>query len=309
MKTGTDVKTEADLKYIPTMITDEGEFSGPVQVQEVQFLLNERRFIAWAFGISFVIFMSLASYIWNEPALSIQEGARRGDQRVVRGWLKRVDPDRPDRRGETALLVAARKGDFQMVDILLGGGATIDQQNLEAPCSEGNTALHTAVLGSATDMIPFLLERKASPNLKNRSGMTPFHLAVYTGNYRAVSLLFDTDPGPSVEDRRWDHLLAVAVEKGLPLEVIGRLLEKGYDINRGDGAGMTPLHFAARWKGVEMTKFLLEHGANPKLTNRNGLVPGELAFRTGNLSVAQLLEFTPEASTNGQLVFNPSTTR
>lgn len=41
-------------------------------------------------------------------------------------------------------------------------------------------------------------------------------------------------------------------------------------IDQGDAKGNTPLHEAARWGHIEVIKFLISKGANPKLKSKDG---------------------------------------
>lgn len=61
------------------------------------------------------------------------------------------------------------------------------------------------------------------------------------------------------------------------------------DINAKNDNGDTPLHIATQEGYPEWIKFLLEHGANAKLTNKAGNTPLHLAARNGDLKSVELL--------------------
>lgn len=72
--------------------------------------------------------------------------------------------------------------------LLLDFGAEIDAQD-----KNGATALHRAVRARCADAVRFLLNRCCNPIIRNKSGSTPFHLAVQntgrggTGKKNAIS--------------------------------------------------------------------------------------------------------------------------
>jgi ankyrin repeat protein len=72
-------------------------------------------------------------------------------------------------------------------------------------------------------------------------------------------------------------------------EIAALLLEKGAEINAGAG-GNTALHGAVLFGQVEMVRWLLDHGAEPALTDYNGKMALELARENGQSTMIKLLE-------------------
>ena len=68
-------------------------------------------------------------------------------------------PDFPDKRGDTALIIAARTGFAEGVERMLGAHASIDAAN-----RQGETALIVAVKGRHARIVRRLLEKGASPD-------------------------------------------------------------------------------------------------------------------------------------------------
>ena len=58
-----------------------------------------------------------------------------------------------------------------------------------------------------------------------------------------------------------------------------------------DNYGSTPLHQVSQSPdgGVELTQFLVEHGANPTVLDKDGSTPLHLASLSGNVDLAQFL--------------------
>jgi len=53
--------------------------------------------------------------------------------------------------------------------------------------------------------------------------------------------------------------------------------------------GFTPLHIAAKYSNVPVSKILLSKGANPNAEGKNGLTPLHVATHYNSVEVAQLL--------------------
>lgn len=113
------------------------------------------------------------AYETNENALIL---AARHD--MVEGALfdGSIDLESTDYLGRTALLVAARHGASGAVGFLLRKGVK------HAACSEGNTAMHFAAMGTdwvrAFKTVEVLLNAGVNSEAKNRAGATPLDVAV-----------------------------------------------------------------------------------------------------------------------------------
>lgn len=85
-----------------------------------------------------------------------------------------LDGGFPLAHGRTPLLVAAARGDLEFVDYLLSKNADPDGR---CGCDAFETPLFTAVLHGARDVMARLLEAGANPDLANRVGFGPLHIA------------------------------------------------------------------------------------------------------------------------------------
>jgi ankyrin repeat protein len=169
-------------------------------------------------------------------------------------------------RGEwTPLMYASREGAIDVVKALADGGA-----NMDAADWDGSTPLLLAILNGHYDTAAALLEKGAKPNVADRYGMTPLYTAV---NMNTLPRVIGR-PAPRPND---------ALD---PLGLGKVLLERGADPNlalnaamrhrnhaasdRSLGAGTTPFMRAAKAGDVQAMRLLVEHGANPSLTQKNG---------------------------------------
>jgi ankyrin repeat protein len=92
-----------------------------------------------------------------------------------------------DSSGETALLLAVREGNKDMVKSLLAAGADLNWTN-----SRGEAALFIAISNDMTEIAKLLFHAGADPHAKTRSGSTPLEAAIARGNTELMTM-FDWD--------------------------------------------------------------------------------------------------------------------
>jgi len=69
------------------------------------------------------------------------------------------------------------------------------------------------------------------------------------------------------------------------LRQLKRLIAKGYSVNFRDYDNRTPLHLAVENGHVSIVKYLLAHGASPKVSDISGLDAMKSAEKTGNSEI------------------------
>ncbi len=188
------------------------------------------------------------------------------------------------RGGWTALMFAARDGAIDAARALAESGADLNATALpqtDVPLTPeeiatggngvGTTALVFAIINSHYDLANVLLDTGADPNVLDRSGMAALYAAVDMNSLQWVQ----GRPAPVLTDR----LDAI--------DLVKRLLEKGADPNArlkrtplkrhhdagstlNMGEGTTPLMRAAKTNDVAAMRLLLDAGAKPGLTLKDG---------------------------------------
>lgn len=206
--------------------------------------------------------------------LLIEHGADLNARSSVNKWERQTTSEPREKwlplGGLTPLLFAARQGCVECVRVLADNGADVN-----AVDPTGISPVLIAIINGHYDVAGLLLDKGADPKLADETGRTALYSAV---DFHTMPQ--DNRPAPKVED-----------EKLTSMDLIRKLVEKGADVNaqlkkqqpyrakldRGDdtmlGAGTTPILRAAKAGDVEVIKFLLEHGANPKLITRAGINP------------------------------------
>jgi ankyrin repeat protein len=154
-----------------------------------------------------------------------------------------IDPDLQDGNGHTALHLAASAGHVAVVELLLAQGATPsmrdaegwtamrhalenghhsvlravanhspDSYTLDAKVDRmDHVVLHHAVSYGDEDSVLLLLRSGANPNIQNRFGQTPLHLAAWRRDLIVVKHLLDADLHLDIEDFWGDTALEVAI--------------------------------------------------------------------------------------------------
>jgi ankyrin repeat protein len=124
--------------------------------------------------------------------LAVREGAAQ-----VAGVLikhPQLDVNAPNRAGETALMLAALKGDLALARRLAERGAAINQP--------GWNALHYAASGPEPQVVAWLLERGAELDARSPNGTTALMMAAGYGNQQSAELLLARQAKTDVRNER-----------------------------------------------------------------------------------------------------------
>lgn len=141
----------------------------------------------------------------------------------------------------------------------------------------GNGLLHAAVtLKAIPETLVLMMERGVDPSTRNNAGDTPLHIAVRTDQ---------TDSSLALLAARID-IYAANVKGETPLGIALASLSNPKRwfftekvLASRDGAGNTPLHFAASEGLARAVAFLIPLGASPEARNADGQTPLHSAVR------------------------------
>lgn len=143
----------------------------------------------------------------RHPKRRFLTGVRQGNAAVLKvfldaGLLAEMIPYRGN--GDPVHAVA-RFGSVEMMQLLLGYGASVDAVGKHGCCPLHQTVMYAG----RDDMRRFLLDNGADVNVKNNGGYTPLHTAVCRGNVPAVRMLLEygADVG-MVSRHRWNPVRA-----------------------------------------------------------------------------------------------------
>ncbi|KAL8689788.1 MAG: hypothetical protein Q9218_004619 [Villophora microphyllina] len=177
----------------------------------------------------------------------------------------------------TAVHLAVRKRQPKCLSSLLKAGPDLEARN-----DHGETPLHLAAKQNDVTLMRHLINHGARTQSVDAQSFTPFLTAVSNGSNEAVGFLVEN----GAEPERSTALCMAA--RGLKLDIVRLLVDCGADVNHITSYRCTPLHLAAgavnymepslriieRQKDVLL--YLLEHGADPSITDENGRYPEDL---------------------------------
>jgi ankyrin repeat protein len=244
---------------------------------------------------------------------SVADAVMNGDRDILRSLpadRETINTPQPD--GTTALHWAVRRDDLATADALIKAGADVKAAN-----RYGVTPMNLAATNGSAAMIRRLLDAGVDPNTANPGGETGLMTTARSGSLDAVTLLLDRGANANAKDTvhaQTALMWAVLENHG---DIVKLLLARGADINahtnvtipkgeyvpaRAGGAsgngiirqralptadgGMTPLLFAVRDGNTEMTRLLLDRGADINQTSGNHTSPLLIALLNGQVAIA-----------------------
>jgi ankyrin repeat protein len=245
----------------------------------------------------------------------IADAAMNKNKDAVRSLLsKKADVNAPQVDGTTALHWAVRADDLETTDLLIRAGANVSVAN-----REGVTPLMLAATNGSTRMIEKLIKAGANPNASlSKFGDTALMLVARTGNVEAAKTLLDNGANAdAIETWGGTSALMWAVsERHLDMAKLliashANVNAKSYFVPSAHGRGfegavpeppkpdqaveelgggwMTPLLFAAREGDLEMSRTLIDAGANMNAIAGDGKDPLGLAIFNGQYELASFL--------------------
>jgi ankyrin repeat protein len=215
----------------------------------------------------------------------LADAVQRRDEQAVLSLLKKgADVNAPQSDGATALHWAAYLEDAEATARLIRAGAKVD-----APNNYGVTPLALAAANGNAAVIDQLLKGGANPSAAVRAGETPLMLAARTGITEAVKALLTA--GAEIDAKEtWNGqtalMWAAAAGHG---PVVQLLIEHRADIHARSNSGATPLLFAARRGDMAAVHALVAAGADVKAARPDGATPLLVAVINGHEDLVDFL--------------------
>jgi ankyrin repeat protein len=205
------------------------------------------------------------------PAVADGDDADQDDFTALASPRRRQEPN--DGGALTPLAFAARSNDIESVKVLLAAGADVN-----GVTGYGWSPLLVATQNRFYKLGAFLIEHGADVNLTNKGGWTPLYLATDNRNIESGDY--------PVRKGDMDHF-----------DFIKLLVEKGANVNARmkdstetrtvftnqwlDENGATAFLRASQSGDIKLMKYLLEHGADPKIETNFGVSALQVAAGIG----------------------------
>jgi len=191
----------------------------------------------------------------SAEATPLAEACSTGNHAATAEALARGDIAAP-----ATLALAAERNDAALAELLIQYGAD---------ASQAAGALHSAVRHKNASLASLLLNAGADPNQPDGKGTTPLSAALTGNSFEIVHLMFPHG-GQSEE------FLEPAL-KNRDTALLSALLQFGLPADSTDHRGDPLLVRASRDNQPELAAWLLEAGADPKKTGKDGLTALHIA--------------------------------
>ncbi|KAM5354381.1 hypothetical protein ACJ41O_001030 [Fusarium nematophilum] len=189
-----------------------------------------------------------------------------------------ADVDEPTTDGDTALMRGIKCGfSEQFATLIVHMKARID-----AIDNVGRSALHHSAASDVLEdeTLSVLINAGANLNLVDYNGQTPLHTAIQNGRWSAATRLVQA--GADLEARLPEGKTALHLAIAMRNQEFTQVLvSRGANVDR-KLREHTPLTMAISSRCTPITAVLLDSGANPNLSSRNGNTPLLAAAATGH---------------------------
>ncbi|XP_017614009.1 ankyrin repeat-containing protein ITN1-like [Gossypium arboreum] len=182
----------------------------------------------------------------QESNTALHEAARCGNVEVVKALLEFEDPDFPysvNKKQETPLYVAARRGDGVMLSILFDKSKSTAHGG-----PHGRTVLHAAAMATDAEAIRVILEKGNLTKERDEDGRTPLHYAAHLGRrFSVVEELLKRDVSAAYvgDKKRGMTPLLMAARQGY-VGTVSKILSLCPDCcEKVDNIGLNLLHYMA----------------------------------------------------------------
>mgnify|MGYP002624102179 CR=1 FL=1 len=209
------------------------------------------------------------------------------NRNIYKGFIEEIKNYHSLSNDEFDFIVAMFSGDFYAIQEIIEKNPDI---NLNFQTSSGYTPLMFALQNENNDLLGFILECGANPNLQNSRGEKALHYAIRTGcgtDKIELLLLYEADPNIKnsqgktplniiLRNSQWHNFIS-----DRDLQIIRLLVEYGANPNIPDENGVTFLmqcvsldnYYKYDGNIILAMKLLINHGADVNTRDNNGNTP------------------------------------
>jgi ankyrin repeat protein len=197
-----------------------------------------------------------------------------------------INPSLPNHEGTTLLHQVAKHGNTEVFDLLM----FLPGADLFTTDSESQTPMHLAAMFGKIDLLKYLDHASHTlKNVGNKDDSRPLHIAARAGNNEMVTFLVQAGANPNLKDRFGYTPLHIALEIK-DTNMVQDLMTLHPDVNIPTNDNETPLHIAIKENNkLSVINLLITQGANPALNNKFGKTPIQLALDQGRMDLVILM--------------------
>ena len=153
---------------------------------------------------------------------------------------------------------------------------------------EENPSFLLAVRYCNKEIIDYVVTHGANVHALNRVKVDAFQAALYGKKYNHLQIIHDL--GHTVQKYGGKAFRNAITDRNY--EVLDFFIQYGVDINYNKPDSVypfkpTPLCVAARYVDLQMCKYLVEHGADVTITEKDGMRPYSIAVEKGDMEMAE----------------------
>ena len=185
--------------------------------------------------------------------------------------------------GETAIWVAAEKGQTDVLETLHQLGADVNKAN-----SDGETPAHIAAYNGHLSVLERLRKWRVDLNCTDKYGVTPAFNAAEEGHLSVLRSFKKWDVDLSKADNEGVTLASVAA-RNKRLLVLKKLNDWRVDLNQADKNGRTPAYVAVENGHIEVLVKLKSWEADLNKPDNNGNTLVHVAAQKGSIVMIELL--------------------
>ena len=154
--------------------------------------------------------------------------------------------------------------------------------------AEENPSFLLAVRYGNQELIDYVVEHGANVHALNRVKVDAFQAALYCKKYEHLQIIHNL--GHTVQKYGGKAFRNAITDKNY--EVLDFFIRNGVDINYNKPDSVypfkpTPLCVAARYVDLQMCKYLVEHGADVTIMEKDGMRPYSIAIEKGDMEMAE----------------------